>query len=625
MRKQLKKLFSYTIAFIFLALISCEKDSNEQHQTKTESAVPFKKKLLNANELPTEIQEYINTDDAKNSSKSSNTETLNEPIFMMHDIVSMTDDKNITNYSISFFYPDTPENVYYNLVINVLPTGESKKYIFKYICNPEDFENFKAHHFNFKYFDGITEISQVSHITTGKFTSKSSAGDDPCAKIFIPSPSDPKSNPAAGGGGGGGGNPAPGGFNTSVPGYNSPPSSGGYTGGGSGSTGHNHSNCYGSNGQYWYYAGDLRPPHNHTSKSAIDCPEIIPPAGYVPVNTMPLIKTLGTQLSLSREQIAFLRDRPDTMNIIGSYLNLNNFSEEAKSFAKEMIDIIQQDASVDNNALIFTLSAKAQNRIYNDLDDSFLLSVDQYMDADITNIYNTDPDLIIYFGQHHIEKMVRLKKINPEWGFLKCYWEASKEVVHITLDVFGTVPVVGELADVTNGVLYLIEGDGVNATFSMASAIPFTGWAVVTTKYAIKFKEVSVIATKVKLVWKVTGDLITFGSRGQLRKVLGLAVGDLRQAHHIIPWNKQSKEVIQKASKSQHAFHMNEELNGIALSNAVHNGSHSHYDNLIQRRLDAIPLNATPDETYAKILDLLNDVRTAIKNNPNTHINQLNF
>ncbi|OXB23535.1 hypothetical protein B0A80_09900 [Flavobacterium tructae] len=352
----MKKLFKYALAFVFLALTGCEKDSNEQHETKTESAVPFEKKLINANELPADIQQYINTDGTKNSSKSTNAETLNEPIFMMHDIVSMTDDKNITNYSISFFYPDTPENVYYNLVINVLPTGESKKYIFKYICNPEDFENFKAHRFDFKYFDGTTEISQVNYITSGKFTSKSSAGDDPCNKIFVPSPSDPKSNPAAGGGSGNGGNPAPGGFNTSVPGYNSPPSSGGYTGGGDGSSGHDHSNCYGSNGQYWYYAGDVRPPHPHTSKSAGPCPEVTPPTGYVPVNTMPLIKILGTQLKLSIAQIAFLRNRPDTMNIIGSYLNSNNFSEEAKSFCKEIID-----QSILNPSLHFDILASANS------------------------------------------------------------------------------------------------------------------------------------------------------------------------------------------------------------------------------------------------------------------------
>ena len=243
------------------------------------------------------------------------------------------------------------------------------------------------------------------------------------------------------------------------------------------------------------------------------------------------------------------------------------------------------------------------------------------MDADMADIYARDPDLIIYFGTHHIVKTFRLKVLNPQWSYMKCYWEATKDVVHITLDVFGTVPVAGEIADITNGVLYLIEGDGVNATLSAAGTVPFYGWAAVSTKYAIKLKEVSVIATKVKLVWKVTGDVITFGSRSQLRKVLGLVVGDLRQAHHIIPWNKQSKLAIQKASKSQHAFHMNEELNGIALSTAVHNGSHARYDGLIQGYLDRIPGNATPDQCYEAVNDIIDKVRIAIANNPGVHIN----
>ncbi|MDL2141950.1 AHH domain-containing protein [Flavobacterium tructae] len=625
------KLFKYALAFVFLALTGCEKDSNEQHETKTESAVPFEKKLINANELPADIQNYINTDDAENSAKSGNTETLNEPIFMMHDIVSMTDDKNITNYSISFFYPDTPENVYYNLVINVLPTGENKKYIFKYICNPEDFENFKAHRFDFKYFDGTTEISQVNYTATGKFTSKPSAGDDPCAKIFVPSPSDPKSNPAAGAGSGNGGNLPSGGFNTSVPGYNSPPSSGGYKGGGDGSSGHDHSNCYGSNGQYWYYAGDVRPPHPHTSKSAGPCPEVTPPTGYVPVNTMPLIKILGTQLKLSIAQIAFLRNRPDTMNIIGSYLNSNNFSDEAKSFSKEMIDIVKQDATVDNNALVFTLSAKAQNKINNDLDDSFLLSVDQYIDIDVANYLSSDPGGIL--AMHFSIECAVLRANHPDWSTAKIYWEASKGFIHLSLDALGLVPVFGEAADLVNGTLYLIEGDGVNATLSIASAVPIAGWAAVSTKYAIKFRQATNLTSKVKLIWRKLPDgTVYFGSdkycRSQLRQILGLAVGNLKQAHHIIPINLQNNSIIQKAAKSGEAFHLNDALNGIPLDKAIHNGSHGNYDDLIKNRLlkfEKTNPTATPNQCYDEINKIIDLIRTTIKNNPNVPINQLNF
>ena len=45
-------------------------------------------------------------------------------------------------------------------------------------------------------------------------------------------------------------------------------------------------------------------------------------------------------------------------------------------------------------------------------------------------------------------------------------------VGHFTLDAIGMVPLLGETADAINGVWYLVEGDGVNATISFVSTIP---------------------------------------------------------------------------------------------------------------------------------------------------------
>ncbi len=50
-----------------------------------------------------------------------------------------------------------------------------------------------------------------------------------------------------------------------------------------------------------------------------------------------------------------------------------------------------------------------------------------------------------------------------------------REGIHLALDIAGFVPVVGEVADVANGVLYLAEGDYVNAGISFVSAIPVAG------------------------------------------------------------------------------------------------------------------------------------------------------
>lgn len=59
---------------------------------------------------------------------------------------------------------------------------------------------------------------------------------------------------------------------------------------------------------------------------------------------------------------------------------------------------------------------------------------------------------------------------------------------------------------------------------------------------------------------------ITFGNRGQLRKVLGLAKGNPNQAHHIIAWASEVTEhvVVQRAATN--GFHMNEAVNGLAVA-----------------------------------------------------------
>ena len=49
--------------------------------------------------------------------------------------------------------------------------------------------------------------------------------------------------------------------------------------------------------------------------------------------------------------------------------------------------------------------------------------------------------------------------------------------VQIGLDVVGLVPVVGEIADGVNALIYVGRGDYVNASLSAAAMIPFVGWA----------------------------------------------------------------------------------------------------------------------------------------------------
>ena len=321
----------------------------------------------------------------------------------------------------------------------------------------------------------------------------------------------------------------------------------------------------------------------------------------------------------------YLYANPEIKNQIFGYLATNIFSNVSVAFAKELTSIIKFDSNTDVNTLKFVLAAKYYNQITNDLDEAFLVSMDQYIDASTIDPIVTE-QLTMYFS---IQCAV-LRSKHSTWSDLEIYWAASKEMVHITLDILGLVPLFGEVADLTNGLLYTIEGDGVNATLSVAQALPLAGWAAFSTKYAIKIKTAYQSSNKIKLVWKILGNGdIYFGTantcRAQLRKALNMTVGNLNQAHHIIPLNLQTNTVVQRAFKSADAFHLNEALNGISLSTAVHIGSHNNYDNLIRGYLNTVPANATPQQCFNKVEEVINKVRIAIANSPNTPINQLIF
>lgn len=60
------------------------------------------------------------------------------------------------------------------------------------------------------------------------------------------------------------------------------------------------------------------------------------------------------------------------------------------------------------------------------------------------------------------------------------------EATHWGLDGIGLVPGFGEIADGINGVIYTIEGRGVEAGLSFTAMIPFAGWGATTAKTTYK-------------------------------------------------------------------------------------------------------------------------------------------
>lgn len=220
-------------------------------------------------------------------------------------------------------------------------------------------------------------------------------------------------------------------------------------------------------------------------------------------------------------------------------------------------------------------------------------------------------------------KIAFMKKEHPNWSDFRCYLEAQLEVIQTALDILGLIPGIGEVCDITNGVIYTIRGDGINASLSFAGAVPFAGWAATGAKWAMVTVALANGKT-IKLLMKNINGVIDFGNRSQLREVMQITSSSL-QAHHIIPWAIQSHKIIQDAAKSGRAFHMNELLNGIPLEAWRNQPNHNIYNNLIKSKLDALPNNLSPNDSYDELVKILEKARQAIISNPNKHLNEITF
>ena len=95
------------------------------------------------------------------------------------------------------------------------------------------------------------------------------------------------------------------------------------------------------------------------------------------------------------------------------------------------------------------------------------------------------------------------------------------EEIHLTLDIAGFIPGIGEFADLANGAIYTLEGDWFNATLSFAATVPIAGWTSTSAKWANKaITGASGRTLTLKYVIDQSTGLIKFGDRKQLNRVL---------------------------------------------------------------------------------------------------------
>lgn len=157
-----------------------------------------------------------------------------------------------------------------------------------------------------------------------------------------------------------------------------------------------------------------------------------------------------------------------------------------------LLNFIKEDNYSEDAITAATVAMRAMRRHQEGraFDQEFYNSLNPYFDAN-----TTDP----FFGIRFMARCAALSKEHPDWAWYKIVYEASKNGLHLTLDAIGLIPVGGEVADLINGALYLMEGDLTNASLSAASAVPFAGWAATGAKLVGKVV-VTAAGTKVIII-----------------------------------------------------------------------------------------------------------------------------
>lgn len=613
-----KRIAFFTIlAFSIFLLNSCQTENlaveNHEHSKITTKTLTGKE----AETIAGRLKQLLPAKTINPKSNLQNQELASSYGTIDYSKIAVVEENGTTTYAFNIIDTNIADNKFSNLILKEENNYSTVK-VAEYVMT-QDFAT--------NYYSGQEPITNFEGILNQKIISN----NNPCSP-------DDSSAPVAGIGGGGGG----GDDGTSGGSYY-----GGSTlGGGGGSFRLTCNDCGRSYSSIRGWQSGVCAKYDVTLVvSFSEPPTTAEPNPCDDNSTLPLIIFNENDLilqdffrnDLNQEQRLFLSSSDPSVNdALNNYLIQNAgtgiIDSDAIVFSKMALNYLMTNPlkSDSETTDFFFKALKSTNNFQNDLTESFVQENISYFGQDVQDQILTDPLFALQIAQEYLIQRAVKKYLHPDWNEAQIYYSILWDLRHMALDAFGLIPVVGEVADLVNGTLYTLEGDKVNAAFSFASAVPVYGWAAVGVKYAVKIKTVASIGTKVKLTWKVLIDgTIYFGSnntcRAQLRKVLGLAVGNLNQAHHIIPLNLQTNTIIQKAAKSGSAFHMNEALNGIPLSTAVHSGSHGNYDAKITALLNVLPANATPTQCYNKVNEVINKVRTAIANNPNTPLNQLNF
>lgn len=344
---------------------------------------------------------------------------------------------------------------------------------------------------------------------------------------------------------------------------------------------------------------------------------------------------------ISQSDLQWLFDNPSYLSSVMTFAQEKNFDAESMAAIEVLTQLGQ------NNLLFSNYSESdeilANQIIFNAEDCCGTLTVP------VAHLQHTGrlAEEYTYLKQKWLvenpgQSITTLKQIGL---YLEAEWNILKGSIHTVFDMCGLVPLLGEACDLTNGFIYTIEGDGLNAALAFGSAIPIYGWASTGAKYAVLLGKNINNGFEYALRYKrLANGTIEFRIRGKnvsFRDIVGVT-DPLDEAHHIIPQGKSGHSFVQRAAnaKNDH-WHLHMPDNGMAAKkfnfdypDGVH-ANHPNYNNQVSNIMDQFEqrlVNATgvnniqdvsADIASSKLQELQGWLRGQIEANPTTKINEL--
>lgn len=330
---------------LYLTISSCQNELYEN--AVVQQKVPFKTNTVSLNDIP-EIEALINqnlgdlTTGRLTTSKSISQDTA--VVFETHKIIEVVDTLLNKNYSIRFTLKDSPENVTYNLIVNIQPNNTENIFVEKYTCNVENFPAYKNSMYSFDKFKGRVDLYVASNFFSKSTILNKITSKDPCLQLTYPN-GDPvptsssfingqtgESGSSSGGGSSGSYDESTYGYGVTNAGWSSYLSGASDTSLG-GTTGNGCCSC-GDCGTHYYPPSD-RP--NHTSKIGSNPCEDIRPVGFITLNAEPEVLYMLRQiLPMTVDQWQWLHGKDHIAFSLLEYVS-NTTTTNAKRNAYEII------------------------------------------------------------------------------------------------------------------------------------------------------------------------------------------------------------------------------------------------------------------------------------------------